>query len=96
MSFSISYWDLIQFPYFADSTEREGIGGEREGHFTNNLNTHHFKCADKSWLKSNNWWSRLEESQHRTTLEVYEFYLGRLQCGAVIRYGPWSGYQGGS
>jgi hypothetical protein len=24
LSFSISYWDLLKFPYFADTTEREG------------------------------------------------------------------------
>jgi hypothetical protein len=30
LSFRISYWDLIKFPYFVDTTEREreGIGGE--------------------------------------------------------------------
>jgi hypothetical protein len=28
MSFSISYWDLIKFPYYADTTKR---GGERQG-----------------------------------------------------------------
>jgi hypothetical protein len=41
LSFSISYWDLIKFPYFADTAERgvkaEGIGGEREGDFTDNF-----------------------------------------------------------
>jgi hypothetical protein len=26
---SISYWDLVKFLYFADTTESEGIGGER-------------------------------------------------------------------
>jgi hypothetical protein len=79
LSFCISYWDLIKFPYFADSIERGGIGGEREGHFTNNLKTHHFKCVDNPWLKSNNWWNRLEERQHRNALEFYEFYLGQFQ-----------------
>jgi hypothetical protein len=43
LNISISYWDLIKFPYFADTTERrdrevetERIGGEREGDFTDN------------------------------------------------------------
>jgi hypothetical protein len=34
LSFSISYPDLIEFPYFADL--KEGIGGETEGDFTDN------------------------------------------------------------
>jgi hypothetical protein len=45
LSFSISYPDLIKFPYFADTTERgdnglkgEGIGAESEGDFTDNFN----------------------------------------------------------
>jgi hypothetical protein len=29
LSFSISYPDLIKFPYFADLTQKEGIGDER-------------------------------------------------------------------
>ncbi len=32
----ISYWDLIKFHYFLDSTER-GIGGGREGDCTDNF-----------------------------------------------------------
>jgi hypothetical protein len=32
LSFSISYRDLIKFPYFADATQR-GDRGEREGDF---------------------------------------------------------------
>jgi hypothetical protein len=43
LSFSISYPDLIKFPYFADPTQREDrgakadeIGGAREGGFTDN------------------------------------------------------------
>jgi hypothetical protein len=35
----MSYSDLIKFPYFADTTEREGIGGEREGDITDNFVT---------------------------------------------------------
>jgi hypothetical protein len=35
LSFSISYWDLTKFPYFVDTTEREGDRGwneaQREG-----------------------------------------------------------------
>jgi hypothetical protein len=37
LSFNISYWDLIKFPCFGISL-KEGIGGEREGDFTNNFN----------------------------------------------------------
>jgi hypothetical protein len=39
LSFNISYWDLIKFPYFADTTEREDSGrrrGWRQDDFTNN------------------------------------------------------------
>jgi hypothetical protein len=36
LSFSISYWDLIKLPYFADTTERQDRG-EREGDFMNNF-----------------------------------------------------------
>jgi len=36
VSFNISYWDLIKFPYFVDTTER-GVGGAREGEFTDNF-----------------------------------------------------------
>jgi hypothetical protein len=36
LSFSISYWDLIKFPYFADTIER-GEGGEREDDFIDNF-----------------------------------------------------------
>jgi hypothetical protein len=43
LSFSISYPDLIKFPYFADTTERwdrgakaEETGGETEGDFMQN------------------------------------------------------------
>jgi hypothetical protein len=36
LSFSISYWDLIKFPYFADTTEWQDRD-EREGDFTDNL-----------------------------------------------------------
>jgi hypothetical protein len=32
----ISYWDLIKFHYFVDSTER-WIGGGREGDYTDNF-----------------------------------------------------------
>jgi hypothetical protein len=39
LSFSVSYWDLIKFHYFfANTTERGGIGGEREGDFKDNFN----------------------------------------------------------
>jgi hypothetical protein len=47
LSFSISYPDLIKFPYFVDTTGKgdrgtkaEEIGGETEGDFTNNSNIH--------------------------------------------------------
>jgi hypothetical protein len=36
-SFSISYWDLIKFPYYADTTERRDRGwkqAQREGEDT--------------------------------------------------------------
>jgi hypothetical protein len=37
LSFSISYSDLLNFLYFADTTtDLEGIGGERDGDFTDN------------------------------------------------------------
>jgi len=44
LSFSISYPDLIKFPYFADTTGKgdkrpkkaEEIGGETEGNFIDN------------------------------------------------------------
>jgi len=36
VSFNISYCDLIKFPYFVDTTER-GVGGAREGEFTDNI-----------------------------------------------------------
>jgi hypothetical protein len=46
LSFSISYPDLIKFPYFVDTTERgdrgakaEEIGGETEGDFMDNSST---------------------------------------------------------
>jgi hypothetical protein len=35
LSFRISYWDLIKFPYFADTTERVD-GGGKEGDFMDN------------------------------------------------------------
>jgi hypothetical protein len=44
LSISISYWDLIKFSYFGDTTERGDKGesggdrGEREGDFTDNFN----------------------------------------------------------
>jgi hypothetical protein len=40
LSSSISYWDLIKFPYFVDMYhwKKEGIGGEREGDFMDNFN----------------------------------------------------------
>jgi hypothetical protein len=42
LSFSISYWDLIKFPYFVDTTER-GDPGERERvHFTDNFTVKNF------------------------------------------------------
>jgi hypothetical protein len=31
LSFNISYWDLVKFHYFADTTEREEIVDEGEG-----------------------------------------------------------------
>jgi hypothetical protein len=42
LSFSISYPDLIKFPYFADTTQRGDKGGgerggERGGDFMNNF-----------------------------------------------------------
>jgi hypothetical protein len=44
LSFSISYPDLIKFPYFADTTKRwdrgakaEEIGGETKGDFMDNF-----------------------------------------------------------
>jgi len=47
LSFSISHWDLIKFPYFVDTNQRgdrgveaKRIGGEREGDFTDNFNTY--------------------------------------------------------
>jgi hypothetical protein len=36
LSFSISYPDLIKFPYFVDTTER-GDRGEREGDISDNF-----------------------------------------------------------
>jgi hypothetical protein len=38
LSFSISYWDLIKFPYFGDTTESGDKDGGREGDFTDNFN----------------------------------------------------------
>ncbi len=41
LSFSISYWDLIKFPYFADTTERGDRGwkhAQRQGDFADNFN----------------------------------------------------------
>jgi len=37
LRFSISYWDLIKFHYFEDTT-KEGMGCERDGDFTDNFN----------------------------------------------------------
>ncbi len=39
LSFSISYWDLIKFPCFPDTTERGDRGwkqAQRQGDFTDN------------------------------------------------------------
>jgi hypothetical protein len=41
LSFSISYWDLIKFPYFVDTTEIGDRGEsrpQREGDFMDNFN----------------------------------------------------------
>jgi hypothetical protein len=41
LSFIISYWDIIKFPYFADTIERGDRGwkqAQREGDFPNNSN----------------------------------------------------------
>ncbi len=41
LSFSISYWDLIKFPYFADTIERGDRGwkhAQRQGDFADNSN----------------------------------------------------------
>jgi hypothetical protein len=54
LSFSISYPDLIKFPYFADTTEREGIGGETEGDFTDNSIIYLSHASQKSGLNPTN------------------------------------------
>jgi hypothetical protein len=44
LSFNISYWDLIKFPYFVDTIKRaDGVWeqAQRQGDFTNNSNNDH-------------------------------------------------------
>jgi hypothetical protein len=48
LSFNISYWDFIKFPYFADTIERGDRGwndrdrGEIEDDFRDNFNMNYF------------------------------------------------------
>jgi hypothetical protein len=57
LSFSISYWDLIKFAYFVDTTERGDRGwkqAQRQGDFTDNSNNYtkynSEKSIDKIWV----------------------------------------------
>jgi hypothetical protein len=50
LSFNISYWGLIKFPYFADIIERGDIGwkqAQREGEERVILQITIIKCAEK-------------------------------------------------
>jgi hypothetical protein len=59
LSFSISYPDLIKLPYFADLTQREGIGGENRPKdritFKENSTTIYNTCSmparNQSWTQ---------------------------------------------
>jgi hypothetical protein len=63
LSFSISYWDLIKFAYFVDTTERGDRGwkqAQRQGDFTDN---------------SNNYTKYNSEKKHRQNLSRNLIYI---------------------
>jgi hypothetical protein len=50
LSFSISYWDVLKFPFFADTTEkgdREWKQAQRQGDFLDNSSTQKTKGGPK-------------------------------------------------
>ncbi len=61
LSFIISFWDLIEFPYFAETTQRGDRGGWkqaqrlrtgwRQGDFTDDSNVPSFGCMSKTYWK---------------------------------------------
>jgi hypothetical protein len=71
LSFSISFWDLIKFPYFADTSKR-GDGGQmrpkRQSDFIDNFSLLFIsvQCILLEWSHQN-WW-RLRVKTSRTTV----------------------------
>jgi hypothetical protein len=79
LSFSISYWGLLKFPYFADITERRDRGwkqAQREGEERVILQITLIKCAEKY---------RVQLNENKNSF-IIQFHVNRVLRIGLYKY----------